>query len=50
VFDAAADDFPRWWPQRLRPRREKAQRLRPRRRKEVWDAGGDRLVSGRHGA
>jgi uncharacterized membrane protein len=50
VFDTAADDFPRWWPQRLRPRREKAQRLRPRRRKEVWDAGGDRLVSGRHGA
>jgi uncharacterized membrane protein len=50
VFDAAADDFPRWWPQRLRPRREEAQRLRPHRRKEVWDAGGDRLVSGRHGA
>jgi uncharacterized membrane protein len=50
VFDTAADDFPRWWPQRLRPRRLKAQRLRPRRRKEVWDAGGDRLVSGRHGA
>ena len=40
VFDTAADDFPRWW----------SQRLRPRRRKEVWDAGGDRLVSGRHGA
>ncbi len=40
VFDTAADDFPRWWPQRLRPRRSK----------EVWDAGGDRLVSGRHGA
>ena len=40
VFDTAADDFPRWW----------SQRLRPRRRKEVRDAGGDRLVSGRHGA
>ncbi|MCE9515403.1 MAG: glycosyltransferase family 87 protein [Mycobacterium sp.] len=50
VFDAAADDFPRWWSQRLRPRRQQAQRLRPRRSKEVRDAGGDRLVSGRHGA
>lgn len=50
VFDAAADDFPRWWSQRLRPRRQQAQRPRPRRSKEVRDAGGDRLVSGRHGA
>ena len=40
VFDTAADDFPRWWPQRLRPRRQR----------KVWDAGSDRLVSGRHGA
>ncbi len=36
VFDGAPDEFPQWWPQRLRPRH----------RQEVWDADRDPVVPG----